>query len=140
MLVLFPFPPLAQEVSFDAPAMPLARLLPALGKASGVDLVAAPNVAKDVALVRVKDRPWNEILKRLAEKDGAEVEATKTGYRIVRTPTSERRERRASLDRKVASLQTALDSLRAALTMPANEFVKAISASSNPNEWGITSR
>ena len=114
-------PSLARPVTFDKPAMPLARLLPALGRSAGVDLAAAGNVAKDVALIKVKDAPLGEILRRLAEEDGAEVEATKTGFRIVKTPASERKERQAALAGRVASLRLALDQTAKSLALPADE-------------------
>ncbi len=112
--------PLARPVTFDEPAMPLARLLPALGKTAGVEVVAG-NVAKDVALVRVKERSLGEVLKRLAEEDGAEVEATKTGFRLVRTAASERKARQAALAARVASIKPALDQTAQSLAQPADE-------------------
>lgn len=48
---------LERALTFDGPAMPLGRLLPAMGQVTGVELKAAPNVARDVALVRVAGKP-----------------------------------------------------------------------------------
>ena len=42
--------PLLRVVTFDEPAQPLARLLPAL-------IVASETVARDVVLVRAKESP-----------------------------------------------------------------------------------
>ena len=110
----------ARTVSFDAPAMPLARLLPALGEKAGVEIVASATVARDVALLRVREKPLEEILLRIAGEDGAEVERTEKGFRIVRTAASERKERATALAVRVASLRPALDATRTSLALPAD--------------------
>ena len=112
--------PLAHVVTFEEPAMPLGRLLPALGAKSGIEIVAAGAVAKDVALVRVKEKPLGEILMRLAQADGVEIEPTKTGFRLVRTVASERKELSAALMGRMASLRPALIATQASLDLPAD--------------------
>ena len=56
-----------KKVTFSAPAMPAARLIPELGKRIGIKLVCGPEVGADVLLLNVTDRPASEVLQKLAD-------------------------------------------------------------------------
>lgn len=120
-LLLFAQASLTQKISLDEPAMPLRRLLPIVSKAAGVEILASGNVSQDVVLLKVKEQPVGEVLRRIAEEDGAEVEPTKTGFRLVRTTSSERKEHQGALARRIASMRPELESIATTLNQPADE-------------------
>lgn len=69
-------------VAFSAPGEPALRLIPELGKAVGLRMEASPAMAREVLLVRVKDAPLADLLKRIAEATGGEWEHKDGVYRL----------------------------------------------------------
>jgi hypothetical protein len=108
-------------VAFRATAMPAGRLIPRLGEQAGVKLTCAPELASDVLLLSVKDRPLSEVMGKLAEAGSAEWMPDGNGFKYTRTPALAARLRREEVAEVEAGLRKRLkpvyDSLAVQLTL-----------------------
>ncbi len=95
-------------VTFSAPAEPASRLIPELGKASGLKMEAAPAIAREVLLVHVKNMPMADLTRRIAQVTGGEWEENQGVYRLALAEGADARERRAEATEKGETWRRAL--------------------------------
>jgi hypothetical protein len=105
-------PVAAQGVTLDTFAERAPVLLARLSEHSELPLVAAPELANEVVMVRTKDRPLGEVLAALAEVLSAEWRRDRNTFVLSRPARTLRaweeevmRERRRQLDEAVATFQ-----------------------------------
>ena len=82
------------SIAFSAPAAPLSRLLPELGKAAGVRLEVDAKLAREVVLIRTQGAPLGELTKRIARVTGGEWTRNGEAYRLVLSSGQDAKERR----------------------------------------------
>ncbi len=100
---------LDQKVSAEVRAAPAPEALESLSRQIGIPLQGMQSVKKDFLVIRVKDVPASELLKRIASTLNASWEKTDTGYRLLRSPqdvrAEEQKEYLLSLERVKKALE-----------------------------------
>ncbi len=84
--------------------MPAGRLIPLLARSAGANLTCSDELAADVLLLQVKDRPLDEVLAKLAKADSAEWLPAVGGFRFSRSPEMVAGLRRKELSRAEEAL------------------------------------
>ena len=82
------------KITFDAPAAPCSRLLPALGKSMGIALEPGISTRDDVVYIHVKDVSSSELLKRISTTLNADWIPMSGGFRLVRSSQAVKQEQK----------------------------------------------
>jgi len=102
-------------ISFEAPAMPLEALLPALGRVMGRDLRANVTCAHDVGYLNLRQADPQRVLDEIARTFRAQWDADGQTLRLVRTPSQNARDMEDEKLARKASLVEALSKLKSDL-------------------------
>src|SRR4051794_33996027 len=71
-----------QKVSFSSPATSIGKLMPALSKAAGTRLEAAPAIQGEILILRLKDASLDETMKRIAGATSGAWRKTENGFML----------------------------------------------------------
>lgn len=82
-------------VTFEAPAAPLSRLLPQLGKTLGTELSADQRLKNEVLLLQVKGVSRDELLRQIAETTGGEWVRKDQGLILSMSASADAKQKRA---------------------------------------------
>jgi hypothetical protein len=116
-------PDLSKKVSFESVAMPAARLVADLGKATGLNLDVSQQTGGEIVLVRVAETPVKDVMDRLAQVVDGEWVTEDTGViRLVRPAANLNREISAERAERIAamakSVKEAVEGLKKAAAKP----------------------
>jgi len=123
-------------VSLEATARPLAEVLETLSAKSGVKHAAAPSHAKEVIMIRFKDRPLSEVRRKLGWSLDATWTETASGWTLERTPLRTKEieaESLAVLKKEAAELLARVDERIKAGGTPYERIQKAAKAEHKGN-------
>lgn len=133
-----------KPVSFAAPAAPASHLLPALGKAMGLELTVDHRLAHEVLAIRVKGMASSDLLKRIAQVTGGAWQEQQGAYKLTLPPSSETKQRRADAiargDAIRAQLKWGSDLFAKATGGPASLSTIVVSRLSSETLGGLTPR
>jgi len=98
-----------RKVSFSMEASRASVLLPALGKAAGLDLRATTRMSDEILIVNVHDVPVRDLLAKIAEVSQGEWKVSGNGYELSRSSSLQTSAERAELSARSKRVQTVLD-------------------------------
>lgn len=82
-------------ITFEAPAAPLSRLVPQLGKTIGTELSVDARLKNEVVLVRVKEVSREDLLRGIAETTGGEWTPNAKGLTLSMSASADAKQKRA---------------------------------------------
>lgn len=103
---------LTKKITYEAPALPLGVALDGISQLAGVRLTSPGLLDRQLILIRFKDAPVSEVMKRLADVAGGEWQPTNPGFRLVRTPEVQKRLDEKEYLARIEMVKVGLERLR----------------------------
>ncbi|HMS55780.1 MAG TPA: hypothetical protein PKA27_10300 [Fimbriimonadaceae bacterium] len=103
---------LTKTISYESPAVTLGTALDGISEKAGVRLTSPGLLERQLILVRFKDAPVSEVMKRVAEVAGGEWQPTNPGFRLVRTPAVQKALDEKEYSARLAMIKIGMERLR----------------------------
>jgi hypothetical protein len=115
-----------QSVTLSVPAAPLPQAVAELGKAAGTNLMTAPQLAREVVTLELKDAPLDEAMRKLAAAVSGRWVQESSGQRLVLDETAVRQRQQADAARRLAGFRKAMADLQATVKRQGEFDAKAL--------------
>jgi len=106
------------KITYTSVAVPVNRALTEIGKQASLHLEAVPAISSEVLILRVKDVPLDELMKRIATTTSGEWQPIDGGYRLIPNNLVRRQEEQTEKNAYVAGLSKTLGELVKSLNPP----------------------
>jgi len=106
------------KVTASLVAAPASKLLPQLGELGHAKLQASGTTAQDVIAVTATDKPLGEVMRQIAQADGASWQQQNGIWRLVRTEKQQQQQEQQEVEARAAELEKAIQDLDAEAKKP----------------------